>query len=459
VRALAIRPSLNGLARMGYIRLVDTPLAGKRLLVVDDDADLAGVVAEAAARLGASVEIVPGGRAALAALHHRRPDVAILDLPFPDLRGSVILEALRRSRVPAFAVSGVYRGARAAEELRRLGAADLLEKPFDVERLLDAAARALGLAAPPPERARDEVTGSVPLTRGDALTAALAFGLEALPSSAGPAGDGPLEAFATRVAEPEGTAPAPAPADAAPPASEGELARTSVARLLVALHVAQATGALTLRRGAVRKIVVVANGAPVYAASNVAAERFGALCVRRGIIAEDALARLRREAPQARTADLLLSRGHLTPAQRAELVAGQIRAIAWSTFEWRDGAYAIQLGLPPPGTVPVALPPGAFVLRGIQRTAALPRLHAELPPELHLAPRPDPAVELYALPLTDAEARLVAVADGTKRVSDLAALSDLPERDTLALLDALRVLRVLDTADRVLASSRRTGFM
>jgi CheY-like chemotaxis protein len=441
---------------------VETPLAGKRLLVVDDDADLAGVVAEAAARLGAHVEVVPGGRAALTAIQHRRPEVAILDLPLTDLRGSVLLEALRRAGVPAFAVSGVYRGARAAEELRRLGAADLLEKPFDVERLLDAAARALGAAAPPPAPARDEVTGAIPLTRGDApdaLTAALAFGLEALPASSGPAGDGPLEAFATRVAEPAAAAPAPPSADAGPPPPEGELARTSVARLLVALHVAQATGALTLRRGAIRKIVVLAGGAPVYAASNVAAERFGAVCVRRGLVTEEALATLRREAPQARTAELLLSRGLLTPAQRAELVAGQIRAIAWSTFEWRDGAYTIQLGLPPAGIVPVTLPAGAFVLRGVQRTAALPRLRAELPPELHLAPRPDPAVELYALPLADAEARVVALADGTKRVSDLAALSDLPERDTLALLEALRVLRVLDTADRVLASSRRTGFM
>ncbi|HYG67060.1 MAG TPA: DUF4388 domain-containing protein, partial [Anaeromyxobacteraceae bacterium] len=222
---------------------------------------------------------------------------------------------------------------------------------------------------------------------------------------------------------------------------------------------AQATGALTLRRGPVRKLLVLEGGAPVYAASNVAAERFGALCVRRGLVGEAELERLRRDAPDRRTASLLLEQGLLTPEQRLELRAGQIRAIAWSTFEWREGDYAVQLGLPPAGIARVPVDPGAFVLRGVVRTAALERLRAELPPELHLAPRADPAVELWALRLTDPEARLVALADGTKRVSDLAALSDLPERETLALLDALRVLRVLDTADRVLASSRRTGFM
>lgn len=439
-----------------------TSLAGKRLLVVDDDADLAGVVAEAAARLGAHVEVVPGGRAALASLQRQRPDAAILDLPLPDLRGSTVLAGLRRSAVPAFAVSGVYRGARAATELRGFGAADLFEKPFAVEKLLEAVADALAAASPFATRARDEVTAGLPLARGDApdtVTAAPAFGLDPLPASAGAtAGAAALQAFSTRVAEPARAEP-PARVESDPPPAEGELARTSVPRLLVALHMTQATGALTLRRGPIQKRITLASGAPVSAASNVAEERFGAFCIRRGILTADALERLRRDAPQARTAELLLSRGVLTPAQHAELLTGQLRAVTWSTFEWREGTFTVRLAPLSEGTTAVTHPAGAFVLRGIQRTAALPRLRAELPPELHLAPRPDPAVELYALPLGGAEARLVALADGTKCVSDLLALSDLPERDTLALLDALRVLRVLDTAERVLASSRRTGFM
>ncbi|HYG66742.1 MAG TPA: response regulator, partial [Anaeromyxobacteraceae bacterium] len=82
------------------------PLSGRRLLVVDDDADLAGVVADAAARLGARVEVVPGGHAALVALGGGAPDAAVVDLPLPDLRGSAVLDAFRQAGVPAFAVSG-----------------------------------------------------------------------------------------------------------------------------------------------------------------------------------------------------------------------------------------------------------------------------------------------------------------------------------------------------------------
>jgi hypothetical protein len=198
----------------------------------------------------------------------------------------------------------------------------------------------------------------------------------------------------------------------------------------------------------------------VYAASNVAAERFGAICVRRGVVTQERLDELRRAAtPSARTADLLGEAGLLAPPRRAELVAGQIRAIAWSTFEWREGRYAFQLGRPPAARVPLAIGMGDLLLEGLRRASTLPVLRAELPGDTHLAPAPDPAFELHALRLRSEEARLLAVADGTKGVADLLRLTELPERDALAFLQACRVMRILDDVARVLASTRRIGFM
>jgi hypothetical protein len=245
----------------------------------------------------------------------------------------------------------------------------------------------------------------------------------------------------------------------APPRRTGDLSKSSVPRLLVALHVAQATGALRLSRGGVRKLVVVERGVPVYAVSNVAAERLGAICVRRGVVAQEALDALRGERPDATTADLLAGAGLLGPERRAELVAGQVRAIVWSTFGWTEGSYAFEPARPPEGHVRLSIGMGDLVLQGILRTASLERLHAELPANAHLAPSPDPAFELYALGLDPNQARLLSVADGTKSVADLLKLSDLPERETLAFLAACRVMRVLDEVERVLASTRRMGFM
>jgi hypothetical protein len=95
----------------------------------------------------------------------------------------------------------------------------------------------------------------------------------------------------------------------------------------------------------------------------------------------------------------------------------------------------------------------------MRRASTLPCLRAELPAHAHLAPSPDPAFELYALKLRREEAKLLALADGTKGVSDLVRLSEVPERDALAFLQACRVMRVLDEVERVLSGTRRIGFM
>ncbi|HTN54319.1 MAG TPA: DUF4388 domain-containing protein [Anaeromyxobacter sp.] len=434
------------------------PLSGKRLLLVGEDPELLGLVEGATSRLGAEVGRAGSGREALEALARGGHQLAVLDLPLSDLGTPEALVACARAGLPAVVVSGAYRGPKAAAELRRLGARTLLEKPFSLDALAGAVAEGVGVGAPSPveEEAPDEVTGARPLPGLDDAAIA-ASPIPALDDQPVPAAPAPRAGLAAplpelpRVRSPE--------ADAPPPA-RGDLARSSVPRLLVALHVGQATGALSLTRGPVRKIVVVERGNLVYAASNLAPERFAGICVRRGVVEAERLEALRREAaPGARTAEILAGAGLLTPERRAELVTGQVRAVTWSTFEWREGTYAFQPGRPPAGRVPLALDAGDVVLEGLRRTASLGRLREELPADAHLAPSPAPAFELYDLRLAPEEARLLTLADGTKSVADLTRLSELPERDALAFLQACRVLRVLDEVERVLASTRRMGFM
>ena len=434
------------------------PLSGRRLLVVSEDAELARLVAAVTIRLGARVQAVASGRAAVEALGSGGHDAALLDLPLGDAGAAELLAACGRAGAVAVVVSGVYRGPQARHALVRLGAREVLEKPFQIEALARSLARPASAAPPPVVYGNPgEVTGAAPLRATEersALSAPPVPALDPPPPARGPA---PREGFSvplpgaapTRAGEPE----------APPPQPRGELAKAGVARVLVALHLGQATGALTLARGPIRKVVVVERGAPVCAASNVPAERFGALCVRRGLVTPGRLEAILRAAPGARSGEALVAAGVLTAAQRTELLGGQLRAIAWSTFEWRDGSYAFELGRPPAGRVPLRLDPGDLVLEGIRRIATLPRLREELPAALHLAPAPDPAFELHALRLLEPEARLLVLADGTKSVADLLRLSDLPERDTLAFLLACRALRVLDQVERVLASTRRIGFM
>jgi hypothetical protein len=377
------------------------------------------------------------------------------------VRGGEVLAALKRAGVPVVAISGAFRGPRAAGEVLRAGAADFFEKPFPVLALMARLARLMGQALPGLSEPEDEVTGAIPL--------------KAPAEAAGAIDDAPFLALTDddQIHEPPAPLPtlaAPLPAPPRPPAAaggpaagtparRGDLAQVTVPRLLVALHVAQATGALTVQRGAVKKILLVEKGAPIYAASNVAGERFGAICLRRGVVGAEELAELRRQDPAARTADLLQKAGKLTGARRGELTTAQVRAIAWSTFEWREGQYDFQLARPPQGLLHLGLSMADLLLEGMVRASTLPVLQAELPTGIHLAPAPAPAFELYALGLRPGEAHLLSLCDGTKNVQDLVALARLPEREALAFLQALRVMRVLDDVESVLAGTRRIGFM
>jgi hypothetical protein len=310
----------------------------------------------------------------------------------------------------------------------------------------------------------DEVTGSVPLhpptDNQEAIDDAPFLGLTDDDDVGEP--PAPVAPLAAPPPSPPIAAGPPAPAPggrtAAPP-RRGDLGQADVPRLLTALHLSQATGALTLQRGPIKKILLVEKGAPIYAASNVAGERLGAICVRRGVVGAEELLALRRADAASKTSALLLAAGKLTPARRAELTAAQVRAIAWSTFEWRDGQYDFQLARPPPGLLHLGLSMADLLVEGMVRASTLPRLQADLPLAIHLAPSPAPGFQLYALGLRPGEAHLLSLCDGTKSVGDLVALARLPEREALAFLQACRVMRVLDEVERVLAGTRRMGFM
>ncbi len=193
---------------------------------------------------------------------------------------------------------------------------------------------------------------------------------------------------ALAAAPPETLPHRPARAPEEPPPRTGDLARVTVPRLLVALHQAQATGALTVVRGPVKKILCVERGIPVYAASNVGSERFGSICIRRGVVTAERLDAMRRESPQARTGDLLTASGLLNAARRAEIIAGQIKLILWSMFEWREGSYELQLARPPSPAWPSRCPWGTSSSRGCCAPRRCRCSRRSFPPTSTSRPRP-----------------------------------------------------------------------
>ena len=114
-------------------------MAKSRILIVEDEQDVAGLIKHAVERNGdAEAEIVGSGDSALKAVSERPPDLLVLDLNLPVLDGVEVCRILR-SRSDTKRLPIIILTARATEDERvtglEIGADDYITKPFSLREL------------------------------------------------------------------------------------------------------------------------------------------------------------------------------------------------------------------------------------------------------------------------------------------------------------------------------------
>ena len=109
-----------------------------RILIVDDDFEIAEPVKFALQKLGYEVTHVPDGNQGVAAIATVNPDLMVLDMMMPGRSGFLVLEHLRSSLRPHVRVIMVTGndGQRHEDYARTLGADDYIHKPFAMDRLV-----------------------------------------------------------------------------------------------------------------------------------------------------------------------------------------------------------------------------------------------------------------------------------------------------------------------------------
>ena len=127
-----------------------------RVLIVEDEQDIAGLIKHTLERGGgAEAEIVGSGDAALKAVGMRPPDLIILDLNLPVLSGLEVCRVLR-SRADARHLPIIMLTAKSSESDRvaglELGADDYVTKPFSLRELNARVRAVLRRSAPVDER-------------------------------------------------------------------------------------------------------------------------------------------------------------------------------------------------------------------------------------------------------------------------------------------------------------------
>jgi two-component system OmpR family response regulator len=132
------------------------PSDSHRILVVDDEPNIADVVSMALRFQGFAVETAGTGAAALSAVTAFRPHLIVLDIMLPDMEGFDVAQRLgaQRGRVPI-----IFLTARDAtdDKIRglTLGGDDYVTKPFSLEELvarIRSILRRSGLAEPESSR-------------------------------------------------------------------------------------------------------------------------------------------------------------------------------------------------------------------------------------------------------------------------------------------------------------------
>ena len=116
-----------------------------RVLIVEDDRDIAALIAHYIEKAGNSAEIVADGGRALVVARDAPPDLVILDVMLPGLNGLDVCKALRAA--PATSAVPIIMLTARGEESERIagldvGADDYVVKPFSPNELM-ARARAL----------------------------------------------------------------------------------------------------------------------------------------------------------------------------------------------------------------------------------------------------------------------------------------------------------------------------
>jgi two-component system, OmpR family, response regulator len=442
-----------------------------RILVVDDNPELLTLLSSAFEEAGYTVQTAARGRTAVELARKERPDLAVIDVLLPDLMGFDVAEALKRLRIPFIFMSGVHKGGKAsANAIGRYGALAYFEKPFERSALLEAVSKVV----PPPagaggeEQAWDVEAGPQVAEAAEAmqLTGRIDLVGQQLANKTSPLQLKPMDReqaqrmrppmLTPRISSAAVTSGPPPPPPGEMPAlqpfavkegiTRGEL-KDNLPHLLAAFYNAKETGELGLQRGQVKKIIYFESGMPVFALSNLVADRLGQFLVRAGKIDEETLRHDAEEAAatQQRTGDVLILMGSLTEEERLYYVGQQIKSILYSVFAWEEGAFTLSFqARARKEAIKLDIHPANLIMRGVKKLYKPERLARLMPGEARPIPSPEPSFNLSDVELQAWEAHLLPRCDGSRTAAELTTLAGKPDNEVLGTLVGLASLRILE---------------
>jgi CheY-like chemotaxis protein/tetratricopeptide (TPR) repeat protein len=311
------------------------------VLVVEDNEDVRRVVKLYLESHGYQVLEAGDGLAGLASFESRRPDLILFDVLLPKLDGIESLKRLRKSPggrdVPVIMMSAILQTRDLQAETSQLKVSALLQKPFQVRRLLEEVNRVLGREP------------------GNAPVAAKGFPPAQSAQHEAVAPDDKTEKLVCRTP---------------PIQAVGTLEATPLPKVLHGLFASSRTGRLRIVSGTTEKRIYVSSGLPVYAESSLPEETLGAHLVANGKITEEQNATARREMTESgrRFGEALLKLNLIGPHELFAEMESHLTEKVVSAFSWRVGRYKFEDDESWKDDVVIArMKPGRIIIDGVRR--------------------------------------------------------------------------------------------
>lgn len=119
----------------------------ERILIIDDELVVRSTMKAALVHQGYIVAVADGGAEGIRLALEIKPDVILCDVMMPDVSGEEVIAKLKEEglRTRFIYCTGISKTVKDAVRLTKLGACDMLVKPFTSEEVLNAVKRALAI--------------------------------------------------------------------------------------------------------------------------------------------------------------------------------------------------------------------------------------------------------------------------------------------------------------------------
>ncbi|RME56834.1 MAG: response regulator [Deltaproteobacteria bacterium] len=361
----------------------------KRVLIVEYQTEIAALLEAALRRWGYETVFVKDGFDAIKAFTLYHPDVVLLEILLPSLRGFEVCQRLKLlpmgKDTPIILLNTISQSRKTPEQIReKCGADGYLEAPMTIQRMIGVIQDTHGAS----------VQG-LPITRR---------------------------------------------------AMRWDLSETSFARIMNACALFSATASVRFEDGDAQKTVYFRGGRPCAATSNAPEDQPREVMRRAGLLTPEAERWFEAQGSKLVPVQAIVAAGHLDPG-RVELLRKQaIREIIHSLTAWEKGFFFFANDDPEGEHLAATITdsPVSLLREGIVRTFSPERLRKALGKESKiLVPARHPLYAFNDLSLTREEIATLDLCDGTNTVGEVIARSPLPEKATMQLLVGMIQLRML----------------